>query len=242
MTTTDIQPRKNQARQQQEGIFAALLAELRADVEEANVAFLHASPPKQPNHGRDAAPATAQAVVQLPLPGLGLLPSVVEADAADMDPDGAQGERWTPGEVGRHEKRPSARRRNERLYALKARRDAWRRPPSLVDVVKDAFGQDGLEDSGATKCARLSLRVQLNHELVVVRRRFPAEWDGAGSDEERQYNGGRGWELELREQEGGVDEPFDPALVVEVDRVRVVKPAGVIAHLRAVDRALAGDA
>lgn len=165
----------------QRGVFAALLAELRADAEASDEA-----------HEREA-------------------PPVVEE------------ERWAVRELGREDRRPVARKRSERMQALKGRRQrTHRRSPELRGLEE----LDPREDSLETRCVRPSLRFQA-HVDVVVRRTSTSG------------HGGCGFELiEVEPDDDGVRAAERRGEHALVERVRVVKPAGVTAHLRILDRAL----
>lgn len=211
--------------QRQEGVFASLLAELRAEAEESHQVLL--------DEERDR----ERCLVQLPLPGIGTRPVFIGAqDVRDQADERArlapEEERWTTRDGGREPKRAPARRR-ERILSLKGRRIRMQRPPSehdgLARLDDASLPPDPREDSLVTRCGRLSLRFQAHQEVVVVR---------------EPMAGGRG-RLEVRETDAGADLASSPyergTLFVELDRVRVLKPAGVLAHLQALDRALVSD-
>lgn len=136
-------------------------------------------------------------------------------------------DRGTAPEVRREDRRPAARSRSERMQALKGRRLRLHRPSS------DFVGLDELderEESLETRCVRPSLRFQAHVDVVVTRAAAPGEArDG----------------VELHEVDPG-EGPSWPggeraSRIVEVERVRLLKPAGVAAHLQILDRALVGQ-
>lgn len=126
-------------------------------------------------------------------------------------------------EPPREERRPVARSRSERMQSLKGRRERALRLPSDFLSLEDVSPR---EESLETRCVRPSLRFQAHVELVVTRPLPPADARA----------------LEVHEQEPG--EPGSVGALerasreIELERVRVLKPAGVLAHLRALDLAL----
>ncbi len=191
MTTTMTADDVEQGDVSTQGVFAALLAELRAEAD-ASYRALEALPGPAPCRGN---PATSS------------------ADVA------AAGERWTAREPLAERKRPQ-RRRGVRLQALKARRVLLHRARPETLGLEDLYPR---EESLATRCVRPSLRFLAHHDVVVVR--------------EPPGDAGGGGRLELREIEPAAVESVSAPLV-EVERVRVLKPAGVVAHLQALDLAL----
>jgi hypothetical protein len=211
------------------GVFAALLAEVWAHSEESLEGDAEGAEEAFGSEG-GAGPHGSRYVVQLPLPGVGARALFVERRPSRAAEAGA-GERWVTRELGRLEQRPGVRRRQERIHALKGRFE--RQPRPAVELGGEVHRPARTSE---TKCIRAP-HAGLAHEAVLVIRAHAPRTGGPGLADEQGLIGGLR-AVELSDVDVAPQESSD-CCSLELARCVVVRPGGLVAHLRALDGALA---